>query len=389
MISLARFLRATSASASSLAVLLAMPGVAVGVDVGFDWRRDASYALTVNGSGIDWVVEIPRSLPHRVGLGQVDLVHDLDQREGRCEARGAGYTIPDEVQEGLLGGKGGWSDPDPSELDTRMNRPVVDYNPTMARSVAGNYPVERQPEVRVPVGRPDQRLIGLPVDGSPIRWTASCIDDVAGTATGNHLQHAIAKLANGTASAAVDKATGRYTGIARGYAAGVRTPTGTLGSVSSLLQVTLRPGVEPVVTYRLAVSEITGTEAQHRFDHAGFTLVGQDVPASRLTAQFNEQVARNADALAALGPAGLALLKPQVERGRQSYQADYAIAAPVLQANAGLAARNGTIGQNQTVLLCATRFEGTYQGRSGGRQVGGGAKRMFRLVDGRWVQQAR
>lgn len=124
------------------------------------------------------------------------------------------------------------------------------------------------------------------------------------------------------------------------------------------MNVTLRRGAEPLIGYRISINNAKGLGPRHQFDDHDVELVGLDVPASGLIAQFNEQVRANAPALAALGPLGLALLAPRVER----YYDRFAIAAPVVQANLGVAAREGTIGQNQVVLLGATRFQGAYDG---------------------------
>ncbi|MGQ0466276.1 MAG: hypothetical protein ACT4QG_13240 [Sporichthyaceae bacterium] len=336
-------------------------GVAPGDVAAADGWRHAEYVLEINGSGIDWVVEIPRALPHHVGLGQVRLVKDRGYREAYCDARGAGYMLPDEVQEGIVGGKGDWRDDTGQEVpDTTLRAPVVRYNPTMSRSaVPENAFVRRngRPGVRPPIGR-DGPVTPVPTAGSsPVRWESECAPSgLAGSGTGRDLNQLGVHVAGGLATASMDKATGRYRGTARGWATDVRTIAATVGSVTSQLQVNARPGAEPTIGYRISINDVQGLGSKHRLDSRDVELVGVDVPALDLVDHFNEQVRANATALSALGPLGLALLAPKVER----IEDRYAIAAPVVVANLGLAAREGTVGQNQAVLLGATRFQGFY-----------------------------
>ena len=349
----------------SISVLVgAAPGVAAGAAT-FDWRRDASYFLAINGSGIDWVVEFPRPLPHHVGLGQVTLIHDRKQREGLCAARGAGYLLPDEVQEGLISSKGGYDqDPERDLPDTTIRPPVIRYNPSESRSVFPDDSFvgqQNRPGVRPPVGK-DGPVTEVPSAGSsPVRWQSECASDVAGSATGRDVNQLGVRVAGGMAQASVDKATGRYQGLSRGWVGDLRTIAATVGSITSQMQVTARPGAEPLISYRISVNDAKGLGPKHRFDDHDVELVGIDVPASGLVDQFNEQVRANAPAVAALGPLGLALLAPQWSTA-DWIGAQFAIAAPVVQANLGLAARKGTLGQNQVVLIGATRFQGVYDG---------------------------
>jgi hypothetical protein len=91
---------------------------------------DSSYILTLRAGGIEPYAFIPRDLPTDVGHSYVDLIHDIQQPKGRCEALGAGYWLGGETEEGVLGA--GAAPPDAGD-------PSGGYrNPTTSREVEPN-----------------------------------------------------------------------------------------------------------------------------------------------------------------------------------------------------------------------------------------------------------
>jgi hypothetical protein len=305
---------------------------------------NSSYILTMRSGAVEPYARIPRDLPTDVGYSYVDLVHDIGQKEGRCEAWGAGYWLGQEVEEGVLGL--GAAPPDAGDVSYGYK------NPTTARNVKPNLS---------PPGVPNQsdRTPVVPAKGGlGPNWQAQCDHDAKGNGTGETLNVAGAKLAGSTTNAEVNKSTGEYTGTSRSYIQDVEVG-GHLASITSLMQVRQSPDKKPTITYRISFLD-QGTDDKNNvgLSQKGFTLAGKDIPADQYVKQFNDQVKSGAKAFETLGPLGLTLLAPTV--GQSTDGGRFAITAPVIAGNAGAHLRDGTIGQEQGVRFASVTFEGVY-----------------------------
>ncbi len=163
---------------------------------------------------------------------------------------------------------------------------------------------------------------------------------------GKNLVVAGADVASGTSQARVDR-DGNYAGVARCHDTGIRTASVVGATVRSLIRAVVVPGAEPRISYELSLGGLDTADSRTHLERDEFTLSGTDVPVSELRAQFNTAVRANSAALAALGPAGFALLEPEVRRDRDGLT----VTAPALTTNAGLALRRGDLGQNVSVIF--------------------------------------
>jgi hypothetical protein len=338
-----KFLTGAVLAATATAGLPATAAAAESGEQAFNFLN-SSYILTMRSGAVEPFAKIPRDLPFDVGYSYVDLAHDIGQKQGRCEAWGAGYWLGTEVEEGVLGL--GAAPPDAGNIEYGYK------NPTTARKVAPNLS---------PPGVPNQsdRTPVLPAKGGlGPNWQAACDSDAKGSGTGDELNAAGAKFAGSTTNAEVNKSTGEYTGTSRAYVQDLEI-NGHLASITSLMQVRQLPDKKPVITYRISFLD-QGTDDKNNvgLSQKGFTVAGTDIPADDLVKQFNEQVKKGAGALATIGPLGLSLLAPTV--GQSTDGGRFAITAPVIAGNAGAKLRDGTIGQEQGVRFGSVTFEGVY-----------------------------
>jgi hypothetical protein len=308
----------------------------------FDFK-ESSYILTMRAGAVEPYAMIPRDLPTDIGFSYVDLIHDTGRNEGRCETWGAGYWLGTELEEGVLGL--GAAPPDAGDVSGGYR------NPTTSRQV--------RPDL-TPPGAPtgSDRTPALPAAGAggPL-WKATCDSDTKGSGTGNELDASGARAVGSTTSAEVDKTTGAYTGTSRAYISGIEA-AGKLATINSLMQVKELPNEKPTVSYRISFFESEAGQSVTGFNQNSFTVSGNDVPVEDLVTQFNEQVKGGSGALSALGPLGFSLLAPQV--GKTTDGGRISITAPVIQGNAGLHLRDGTVGQEQGVRFGAVTFSGSY-----------------------------
>jgi hypothetical protein len=344
--------RRSAVVATVVVGVLVAPVPAVAATPGYDWTNYASYQLTVGGAPLETTTDIPRRLEQHFGYAEVDLLHDRGQPLGLCNSLGAGYWLSQEIEGGLLGAGAA-----PPSGYTGGYR-----NPTFSRSVNPDHPSPdafsstQSPELDNYFGT--NELLRIPHDGiAPVRWTADCPSDVAGTATGDNLHLTTVRSLGSTAVAQFDRVTGDYVGTARGYLADVWTGLATVESITSMMQVTMHPGAEPRVSYRLTVAGQDAAGRKSSLNQGNLSIAGTDVPLSELIDQFDDQVASDVNDLTVLGPTGLILLRPQV--GKDSY-GNFSVRGPVLATDAGLFARAGTIGQDQGLVLGTTQFSGSY-----------------------------
>ncbi len=280
------------------------------------------------------------------GYSTVLLQKRSDTPTGLCEARGMGVFVTKDVDSGSgrlenaaprdPGPRGGFRNPTEAR-DTAPPRPAPEPHEY-------EYEGHRTPQVReLSDGK---SVLDLPADGTGVRWRADCADDVRGYAAAANPALAGAQGAGSVTSAKIDRRSGRYVATSRAYVAGLRTPSGVLDVVSSVVQVRHLPGGEPAVSYRIGTT-------------GGVLASGSDVPAADLVAQFNGSVRQNAAAVAFLGPFGLTLMGPTV--GTAENGVTSALYAPFLELGGGLAARKGAYGEHGYVRLVNVAYEGVYR----------------------------
>lgn len=330
----------------------------------FDFVKEASYILDVRSAAIEAETALPAALFPGVGFSEVFLSHDLGQPQGRCQADGAMYWAGQYLEEAVLGF--GAAPPDAGSVKGGYRNPVFarDVNPDFS---AGDEASKRRPGVVNPAP-PGQVVAPLPSDGTPLLIQSRCDSDVRGSGTGNVVDvGGVLGVVGSTTQAEVDKVTGRYTASARAYVTGI-TNAGSLDTVTSFMQVTQRPGAEPVVTYRLSFIDSKHSGSHNGLSQDGFTLAGTNVPVGQLVEQFNGQAKTLSAAAAAIGPFGFQVLAPQegivpsTEAGTTGLRY---VTAPVIAAQGGLSLREGTLGESVKPRLGTVTFTGAYERGSG------------------------
>jgi hypothetical protein len=218
----------------------------------------AGYSATLSSAAL---VPVKSAAPAGVGYSAVTLTKKPAVATGACDIVGAGYWLSDPVE--------------------RAYR-----NPTASRAHQSAAATTSTPAVYT---------------GPGVRWDAACASDTSGRAVANTAEVAQAEGMGSTVSASVDRRTGTYVGTARSYVVGVRTPSGVLDSVTSLVQVKVADGAEPLVTYRVKLVDGSRT----------VTLAGTDVPADRLGEQFGQQTAAKSAGVEAFAAKGVQVVLPQ------------------------------------------------------------------------------
>lgn len=340
---------AATAAAVALGVIAsAAPAQATSAQASFDFT-DASYILTLRSGGVEAYEQIPRDLPTDYGHSYVDLIHDIGQEKGRCEAIGAGYWLGQEVEEGVLGP--GAAPPDAGDVSGGYK------NPTIARDVKPNLSPGENESARDPGVKnylpPGQEVADIPADGNGVRWGAECKNDVEGSAVGDNSNVGPFQSVGSTSHAVVDKATGIYTGTSRAYMLGVSGEVSGFDSAASFMQVTNKPDEKPTITYRMTYFN-AGEDPKSN----GVSFGGENVPMEEFTDQFNEQAKTVGSAAEPVGPVGAGTLTPEV--GVSTDGGRYSITISAGHGNFGFAAREGTIGENQGMRVASITFQGVY-----------------------------
>jgi hypothetical protein len=310
---------------------------------------DTSYILTLRSAGVEPYATLPRDLITDIGHSYVDLIHDIGQEKGRCETIGAGYWLGTELEEGVLGA--GAAPPDAGDVSGGYK------NPTISRDVQPNLTAEgdnlssRDPGVRN-YFPPGNEVLDIPANGNGPKWVAKCDNDAAGSATGDQVNVGGFQLVGSTAQASVDKATGVYTGTSRAYIMGMEGAAG-FDSASSFMQVVNEPNKEPKLTYRMSYFNSGDNK-----NKSGVTFGGSDIPVSEFAKAFNDGAKAFGAAAAPIGPVGAGTLTPEV--GVSIDGGRYSITISAAYGYAGLAAREGTVGNRQQARYGSITFTGVY-----------------------------
>ena len=94
---------------------------------------------------------------------------------------------------------------------------------------------------------------------------------------------------------------------------GIKLADVSVRQLESWLKVEWRPGSEPLVSYRLAVTGLfNGADAVLMNGERGVVLQGKDLAGSEFVKQFNQQSKANEKAFEQLGTYGFRILEPQV-----------------------------------------------------------------------------
>jgi hypothetical protein len=313
----------------------------------FDWVN-SSYILTVRSGGIETYAHIPRDLPQDVGHSFVELVHDIGQDQGTCETWGAGYWLGQEVEEGVLGA--GAAPPDAGDVSGGY------HNPTTSRQVRPNLSAGQSQSDRHPAVRnyfpPGQDLYAFPPEGPGYKWTATCDNDIKGESQGDDINIGGFQAIGSASEAAIDKATGVYTGTSRAYFFGMEGATG-FDSGSSFMQITNSPDKDATITYRMSYFNSGQNNGKN-----GITFGGTDVPVQSFADQFNDQAKTGGAFLAPVGPAGAATLQPEV--GVSTDGNRYSITISSGHGHLGFAVRQGGAGDDQGMRIGSITFQGVY-----------------------------
>ncbi len=341
---------ATAVAAVALGLVAAStPAFAASAQKAFEFK-DASYILTLRAGGVEAYEQIPRDLPTDYGHSYVDLIHDIGQDNGRCEAIGAGYWLGQEVEEGVLGP--GAAPPDAGDVSGGYK------NPTIARDVKPNLsPGEENESARNPGVKnylpPGQEVADIPANGNGVRWGAECKNDAEGSAVGDNSNVGPFQSVGSTSQAVVDKESGVYTGTSRAYMLGVSGEVAGFDSAATFMQVTNKPNEKPTITYRMMYFN-SGQDPKKD----GVSFGGENVPVDQFADQFNDQAKGVGGAAKPVGPVGAGTLTPEV--GVSTDGGRYSITISAGHGNFGFAARDGNIGGNQGMRVASITFQGVY-----------------------------
>lgn len=317
-------LAAWAAGAGVLGAAFAAPGAAPA-----DPARDEGpvYAFGLRAAVVEPFVRAARELPLGVGFSRIDLARDT--AGFRCDAVASAYWL------GVYEER--W--PVYSDTETYRGEGPLGPNPTAAR-----------------VGRPGRAAWPDQSPGpQPAASRRAGCDDAgtAGRSADLELDDAGIRLGGSATSAAIDAATGRFTGDGRAYVQGLGPSTGALDAVSSTVAVTAVAGEEPTVTYRLTLLRADpGSGARSAFDQDGLSLVGRDVPAGDLVRQFQDQVRDHARELAPFAALGVTVLEPAVT----TQDGVLAVTAPAVAVAGGATVIPRYLGREQGVRLGAVTY---------------------------------
>jgi hypothetical protein len=327
---------------------------------GFNFDSDASYLLDMRNAGVEENTNIPSATYQDVGFSAIQLTHDIGQPQGKCDARGAGYYMGQYIEDAVL--SKGAAPPDAGDVSGGYANPVSSrtVRPDVSASKDQNL-TDRHPFVQNPFP-PGNEITKLPNGGTPLYIDSACDSDTKGSGVGNVAD--IAKVADtigSTVQASVDRATGDFVSTARSYVSGIKG-AGDLSAFSSYMQITQKPGADPLVTYRMSLFDNDSGGSDTGLNQKGLTFSGTNIPANQLTDQFNAQAKTAAGALSALGPEGVTLLAPETGTAGPSDTGTSGrfVTAPSVQLDYGAHARDGGVGQHQVTRLGSITFTGVY-----------------------------
>jgi hypothetical protein len=295
------------------------------------------YAFTLRSTAVENFVNLFREMGQGVGFSRSTLTRLAGAREGEAEAIGAGAWTLLEDEPCLLG------------CDPPCTSPTVG-NPSMARASHPRSCADQRAGLFTGTASPPGQA------AAPSPASAVGAGRAVGVTSFPGLRVGLAG-SDVTASVQVD---GQYVGTAHSYLTDVVTASGQIRSITSTMRVNALPdGSLPTVTTSFSVVGLSSNGSRAGINERGFTIFGQDIPATDLVRWFNAQLQQVVGIAGVLGQVGVRVLDPQVglsDDGRR-----YRITAPALVLGAeqgvntqGLSARAGGL------RLASGVFEGSY-----------------------------
>jgi hypothetical protein len=302
----------------------------------------SAWASLVTSRTFEPYAEIPHEFYPGAPITQVRL----DTPAPKCETWSAGAWASYELEEGIL----------PGYVPGNLYK-----NPTFAR--AANPPFES-----TYTSAPEKSEIApAGADKSPY-FASECPTALSGKGVAREAGLVGQGFSVGGATSASSEefvpSQHLITGETTTSLTDIKVGSSGLRAVDSWLKVDLGPDKEPVVSYRITLQGISGSEggtAGGSGDVAaagdqGIVIAGQQLPGSELVKQFNDQAAAHAKDLAQLGVYGFHLVAPKFssDGGR------YLVEAPVVDGDLWVTARKNQTGNGQGLRIGMTRFFGTY-----------------------------
>lgn len=137
---------------------------------------------------------------------------------------------------------------------------------------------------------------------------------------------------------------------------GIKLADVSIRQLESWLKVEWRPGAEPLISYRLAMTGLfNGADAVLLNGERGIVLQGKDLAGSEFVKQFNQQSKANEKAFEQIGTYGFRILEPSVY---QDASGRHVIENFVVNAGFGFAARKNELGNFQGMRLAAATVTG-------------------------------
>ena len=358
---------ALGATVMMLGTVLAGPAAAVpnGSSHALSVPALLPYQFSVRAAPLENYLHFFRELDSDTGYSRVRLAHRTGEPVGSARAVGAAYWLLTDDEPCLLG-----CDP-PCPESTPSNPTVASTsNPRECKDVL-----------------PGPGTLGVPPDVLPLNGTGSAPRVGAQTpsefsATGSAQAVALSVGAGvntgavgSTSTGSVDRVTGAFTGVARGVVTDIALPGGKLATVTSMLGVSVAPGVAPKVDYLLSLVTWDGAGMASKVDQQSFTIGGNQIPLVDLVRNVNAQLAALGERLGSLIDLGVRVLEPVDDY--TVYGTRFRVSAPVLvvgvDPDVSLPAPTGASG----LRIGSAVFEGGFRNRQfdtehGRNDVGGG-----------------
>jgi hypothetical protein len=132
----------------------------------------------------------------------------------------------------------------------------------------------------------------------------------------------------------------------------------SIGTVLSWLKVEFKASEEPVISYRIELSDVTDGQKNSGAGAAGIALAGQGVAGKDLAQQFNGQVKGGQGPFKTLGKYGLRVLEPRIGYSKSHR---YVVEISALDGLIGFAARQNQIGEGFGFRLGVSRAAGRHE----------------------------
>lgn len=309
--------------------------------------EDLVYQFTMRAAPVEGYVYFFRELVQGVGFSRVQLTHRRGDVSGTARALGAAVWPLTDEEPCLLG----CEPPCPEST-------VV--NPTIARTSAPRECGDRVPGFAAS-GLPPE-FAALLAEGIAPEALADTPDSTHATGSSrigdlDHSRNSFAG-AGSSSTATVTEFTGRLVASARSFVTELHLPGGDLASVTSLLEITARPGELPTVSYLLSLAGAGGGGSRSGLDQTAFTISGNRIPITDYVQAVNDSISSVGSQLRILAGLGVRVLSPTTDF--TDGEVRFRVSAPVLlvgvEPSVSLPAPNRDAG----LRIGAATFEGSY-----------------------------